>query len=247
MTDRRRLAFDQAWLVLRLVLALCACAVPAHADSVRKPLEIWFVRHAESELNDDAFPHTIPDAGISYPLTEHGVQQANALADQLNDAAVLDLYASTRLRAIQTADAIAFRRGLAVKLAPEAAEIDLDSAPGMMDSRTIYAGLTQRWFEAKDLDAHNGNGESFADLQRRFLPFVRELMNRHADDSGTIVIVSHSATIALMVPVLATNVSAKFALAHTVPTGAVVKTELRDGRLYCTEWGAIPAASFNDL
>jgi probable phosphoglycerate mutase len=245
MTGRRRSAFDQAWVALVLILGGFSGAV--HADDVHKPVQIWFVRHAQSELNDDAFPHTVPDAGISYPLTERGVQQANALADQLAETPLLDIYASTRLRAIQTADAIAFRRGMTVKLAPEAAEINLDSAPGMSDSRAIFAELTQRWFDAKDLEAHNGNGESFMDLQRRFLPFVRELMNRHADDSGTIVIVSHSATIALMVPMLATNISAKFALTHTVPNGAVVKTELRDGHLYCTDWGAIPAASFNDL
>ncbi len=245
MTDRRRKAFDQAWLALRIVLAVCFVQ-GAHADSLHGPLQIWFVRHAESELNDDSYSHTAPDENVSYPLTERGIQQANALADQLAGHSILEVYTSTRLRAVQTGDAIAFRTGVAIKLAPQVLEIALDTAPGMTDSKSIFTELTQRWFEDKDTEAHNGDGESLLDLQRRFLPFVREIMNRHMDDSGIVVIVSHSATLGLMIPMLAPNVPAKFALTHTLPNGAVAKTVLRDGHLYCTDWGDIPSASFND-
>jgi hypothetical protein len=53
MTDRRRKAFDQAWLAVRVVLAMCFVQ-SANADSLHGPLQIWFVRHAESELNEDS-------------------------------------------------------------------------------------------------------------------------------------------------------------------------------------------------
>jgi 2,3-bisphosphoglycerate-dependent phosphoglycerate mutase len=246
MTNRRRKAFNQAWLAARIALIICVLPSTSRADGLHVPLQIWFVRHAESELNDDAYSHSVADSGISYPLTERGIAQANLVADQLVGHSVLEVYSSTRLRAIQTADAIAFRLGMALKLAPEAVEIDLDSPSGTSDMKGVYTDLTHRWIDGKESEARNGNGESLLDLQRRFLPFVREVMNRHADDSGTIVIVSHSATLALMIPMLAANVPPKFALTHTLANGAVVKTELRDGRLYCTDWADVPAASLKD-
>jgi len=246
MTDRWRKVFDHARRAACVLMTCCVVQGIAHAENVHEPLQIWFVRHAQSELNDDSYSHTAPDSGMSYPLTEHGIAQANAVADQLVGRTVLEIYTSTRLRAIQTADAIAFRQGLPLKLAPEAVEIDLDSASAATDMKSAYTDLTRRWIDDKDIEARNGDGESLLDLQRRFLPFVREVMNRHADDSGTIVIVSHSATLALMIPMLASNVPPKFALTHTPPNGSIVKTELRDGRLYCIDWADIPAASLKD-
>jgi probable phosphoglycerate mutase len=113
------------------------------------------------------------------------------------------------------------------------------------DVRAVYMELAHKWLVEKDLDARHGNGESFAEVQRRFLPYVRELMNRHALDSGIVVIVAHSATLAFMTPVLAPNIPPDFAIRHPLPNTGVIKTELRDARLYCTEWAGIPAAQFD--
>jgi 2,3-bisphosphoglycerate-dependent phosphoglycerate mutase len=206
------------------------------------PLQIWFIRHGESELNVPGTPRTVPDAGVSYPLTRRGVEQARALVASLNGAPITKVYSSTHLRAIQTADAVAFDHILPLTLAPEAVEIDLGIAPDSdQDVRAIYGELTRKWLIEKDVEARNGTGESYADLQRRFLPFVREVMNRHALDSGIVVIVAHSATLGLMVPVLANNLPADFALRHPVPNAGIIKTELRDSRLICTDWAGITA------
>ncbi len=65
-------------------------------------------------------------------------------------------------------------------------------------------------------------------------------MNRHAQDSGVVMIVGHAATIGFMVPVLAGNVPADYALLHPLPNTGIVKTELRDSRLFCIDWLGIP-------
>lgn len=214
-------------------------SLPATA-AANGPLQIWFIRHGESELNVPGTPRTVPDRGVSYPLTRRGMEQARALATSLNGAPISKIYSSTHLRAIQTADAIAFAHTLTLTLAPEAVEIDLGVAPdSSQDVRAIYGELTRKWLIEKDLDARHGEGESFADLQRRFLPFVREIMNRHVLDSGIVVIVAHSATLGLMVPALATNLPADFALRHPVPNTGIIKTELRDSRLFCTDWAGV--------
>lgn len=219
-------------------------SLPSTADT---PLQIWFIRHGESEINVPGNPRTVPDGGVSYPLTRKGMEQARALAESLHGAPITKIYSSTHLRAIQTADAVAFDHTLTLSLAPEAIEIDFGMTPeSTQDIRTVYGELTRKWFIEKDLDARNGTGESFADVQRRFLPFVREIMNRHALDSGIVAIVAHSATLGFMVPVLASNVPADFALRHPLPNTGIIKTELRDGRLFCTDWAGIAATQFGE-
>jgi broad specificity phosphatase PhoE len=243
ITTRRARLNRRAFVGLVGAFALVT-SLPSTADT---PLQIWFVRHGESEINVPGNPRTVPDAGVSYPLTRKGMQQARALAESLHAEPVTKIYSSTHLRAVQTADAIAFDHTLTLSLAPEAVEIDFGMTPdATQEIRAVYDELTRKWLIEKDLDARNGSGESFADVQRRFLPFVREIMNRHALDSGIVVIVAHSATLGFMVPVLAGNVPADFALRHPLPNTGIIKTELRDSRLFCTDWAGIPARQFGE-
>ena len=222
--------------------ALTAAALPAFAAETSGALQIWFVRHAESEINVPGSPRPVPDGGVTYPLTRKGVEQAKALAEATADAPIVAIYTSTYLRAVQTADAVAFRHDLTLSLAPEAVEVDLGIKPGSTeDSRAVYVELARKWTLDKDLEARHGEGESFADVQRRFLPFVREVMNRHGQDSGVVVIVAHAATLGFMVPVLANNVPADYAVLHPLPNTGIIKTELRDSRLFCIDWLGIPA------
>ncbi|HEY0684129.1 MAG TPA: histidine phosphatase family protein [Steroidobacter sp.] len=235
---RTRRAFVGLLGALAIVTSLPATA--ALADD--PPLQIWFIRHGESEINVPGNPRTVPDGGVSYPLTRRGVEQARELAASLRGAPITKIYTSTHLRAVQTADAVAFDHILPLQLAPEAVEIDFGIRPnGAQDGRAVYTELARKWLIEKDLEARNGEGESFADVQRRFLPFVREVMNRHALDTGIVVIVAHSATLGFMVPVLASNVPADFALRHPLPNGGIIKTELRDSRLFCTDWAGVTA------
>lgn len=230
----------RAFLALSGALAMVSVLPAAAAGDA--PLQIWFIRHGQSVLNVPGTVRTVPDRGVSYPLTRHGMEQARTLAESLSGAPIRKVYTSTHLRAIQTADAIALDHLLPLQLAPEAVEIDLGVAPdSSQDIGAVYAELTRKWLIEKDLEARHGGGESFGDVQRRFLPFVREIMNRHALDTGIVVIVAHSATLGLMVPVLANNVPADFSLRHPVPNTGIIKTELRDSRLFCIDWAGVTA------
>lgn len=241
MTRTNRPQLSRRAFVAAAGAAVAAAALPAAAQ-IGGPLQIWFIRHAESEINVPGSPRPVPDGGVSYPLTRKGVEQAKALAEATATAPVVAIYTSTYLRAVQTADAVAFRHDLPLTLAPEAVEVDLGIKPGSPeDSRTVYVELARKWTVDKDLEARHGEGESFADVQRRFLPFVREVMNRHAQDSGVVMIVAHAATIGFMVPVLAGNVPPDYAALHPLPNTGIVKTELRDSRLFCLDWLGIPS------
>ena len=241
MTTKGGPRFSRRAFVTAAGVVLTAAALPAFAAETSGALQIWFVRHAESEINVPGNPRPVPDGGMTYPLTRKGVEQAKALAEATADVPIAAIYTSTYLRAVQTADAVAFRHDLTLSLAPEAVEVDLGIKPGSQeDSRAVYVELARKWTVEKDLEARHGEGESFADVQRRFLPFVREVMNRHAQDSGVVVIVAHAATLGFMVPVLAGNVPPDFALLHPLPNTGIIKTELRDSRLFCIDWLGIP-------
>ena len=252
MITTRLITTRQARLNRRAFVGLAGAvaivtSLPSSVAAADAPLHVWFIRHGQSEINVPGNPRTVPDAGVSYPLTRKGMEQARALAESLSGAPITKIYTSTHLRAVQTADAVAFDHTLTLSLAPEAVEIDFGVGPeSTQDVRAVYGELARKWLTEKDLDARNGTGESFAEVQRRFLPFVREVMNRNALDSGIVVIVAHSATLGFMVPVLASNVPADFALRHPVPNTGIIKTELRDSRLYCTEWAGIAASQFGE-
>jgi 2,3-bisphosphoglycerate-dependent phosphoglycerate mutase len=218
----------------------------AHAMEVpdRGPLQIWFVRHAESELNVATLPHHAADAGVTYPLTKRGMEQAIALADTHAAAPIVAIYSSTRLRAIQTSDALAFKHRLPLTLAPEAVEIELGVANDSPELGAIYQELRRQWLVERNHDARHGEGESLADVQRRFLPFVREVMNRHAHDSGVVIVMSHGATLGLLVPLVATNVPADFVLRHPLTNTGIIKTELKDNSLVCVEWLGVTPERF---
>ena len=242
MTTKGGPRFSRRAFVTAAGVVLTAAAIPAFAAETSGALQIWFVRHAESEINVPGNPRPVPDGGMTYPLTRKGVEQAKALAAATADVPIVAVYTSTHLRAVQTADAVAFRHDLTLSLAPEAVEVDLGIKPGSTeDSRAVYVELARKWTLDKDLEARHGEGESFADVQRRFLPFVREVMNRHAQDNGVVVIVAHAATLGFMVPVLANNVPADYAVLHPMPNTGIIKTELRDSRLFCLDWLGIPA------
>ena len=46
-------------------------SLPTRA-AVAAPLQIWFIRHGESEINLPG-PKPQPDDGVSYPLTRKGI------------------------------------------------------------------------------------------------------------------------------------------------------------------------------
>lgn len=234
------------WEVLAIALASLILALPLSADESKAdtPLQIWFVRHAESEINVAGGVHSVADAGVSYPLTKRGMEQAAAFAQAHASTPIVAIYTSTLLRAIQTSDALAFEHRMALTLAPEARELDPGIALDAPDFRPLYQELKKKWLVEGDIEARHGAGESLGDIQRRFLPFVREVMNRHAHDRGVVIIMSHGGTLGLLVPMLASNVPEDFATRHPLTNTGIIKTKLKDNSLVCIEWLGITPERF---
>lgn len=222
--------------MLAAALLVTGTVSESFAGGAKKPLEIWFIRHAESEVNVASKPG-VPDEGVTYPLTVKGVAQANQLADTFEDVPVTAIYSSTRLRTLQTADAIAFRKGLALNLAPEIVEIGVGADASSGGGLEAVMAIVERWMQGEH-EVRFGK-ESLIDIRRRVMPFWERLMATHGTDEGVVVVVTHGGIMGLVLPVLCDNMSVDFTSNHPMPNTGVLKTELRGDTLRCTDWNGL--------
>ena len=123
----------------------------ASAAETGGPLQIWFIRHAESEINVPGAPRPVPDGGLTYPLTRKGVAQAKTLADSAGRRADHgDLHEHAAARGPDRRCA-RLPHDLTLSLAPEAVEINLGIKPeSHEDSRAVYLELARKWTVEKD-------------------------------------------------------------------------------------------------
>lgn len=199
--------------------------------------DVYFVRHAESEVNVAIDPGQ-PDSGVSYPLTKLGIVQAREMARQVTAAGPPGLlYASNLLRAVQTADAIAFRAGTPVHISPALREVEfgeVDAGPTLAASLAAIRAIYMAWL-AGDRTARAKGGESFAEVRDRVHTFVDHVLAT-ASAGAPIVIVSHRATLMVTGPEIFSNVTPAFAAAHPIPNCGLIHGRLVDGRLECQSW-----------
>ncbi len=219
-----------------------ATAVAAHPD-----FRVRFVRHAESQINElrtidvpgEPLP---PDSGVTYPLTQRGVDQAIALGNALRDDSILAIVSSPRLRCTQTADAIAFANGMTIELDPGLVEVAFVDPAASMSSLDYVAMLqTLASWMTGDSSAHTPGGESLDEVLARFLPGVTEAIGTYAAQPGDLLFVSHSIVLSAALPFLFSNLSPEWALANVLPNTGIATGAYVDGVLKCTNWnGATP-------
>ena len=147
-------------------------------------------RHAEPDTA--ASPGVLGqlDVGLS-PL---GEQQADRLAAALPAAEPSALYASPLRRALETAGRIRSALGLEPHLDPRLREIDFGEADGLTyeDVEERWPEVWERWMHAPG-EVRFPGGESFADLKRRALEAVRDIVVAHPGE--TVVVVAHAGVI----------------------------------------------------
>ena len=246
--NRRTLLTAGAVAALGGAGGLCAVAAQATPVAAAHPdFRVRFVRHAASEINelrtiDVPGQDLPPDSGVTYPLTQEGVEQAIALGESLRDDPIVAIVSSTRLRCTQTADAVSFAKGMIIELAPGLVEIAfVDPASSL--SNLDYVAMLQtmaRWMTG-DRAAHTPGGESLDDVLARFLPVVTETIDRFATQPGDVLFVSHSIVLSAALPFVFSNLSPEWTLTNVLPNTGIVTGAYSDGALVCTDWdGATP-------
>lgn len=248
--NRRVLLKSSAAAVLpssaRLTPANASQEAPSSEGAADPGFRVWFVRSAESQIDrlrtiDLPGAPLPPDSGVTFPLTLTGIEQAVTIAEKLREEHVLGIYASTRLRAIQTADAIAFARTMTIEPATELVEVDFTD-PGASVSTIDYQATiaTMTAWIGGNPEARAPGGESLTEVLARFLPFVQEKIAAHASDAGILVFVTHGVVLAAALPSLFDNLSLAWTITNALPVAGIVTGGFVAGRLQCIDWAGQP-------
>ena len=158
---------------------------------------VFLVRHGATNLSaEDRF------AGMAeIPISDSGAEQVRALARRLSTEKIDGVFASPKLRTMQTA-----------ALLGEPHQLTPDPVDGLEEmSHGRWEGLTRAeveeqfpdeysWWENDPFNFAPVGGETGLAVTARALPALFELVNRHQDQQ--IIVVSHKATIRLLLSAL---------------------------------------------
>ena len=198
-------------------------------------MKLYFVRHGESEAN---LPHEISNRGWKHGLTEKGRRQSQELAQALAGAGIRKIYTSPLKRAVETAHILALALGTPVEVTDALREYDCGVIEGRSDEESWrqHRQLRQAWLEGHQRQQRIEGGESFLDIQARFLPLIERLLADPPPDGGSLALVGHGGTYFCMLPLVLHNLDFEFAGQQDFPNTAYVLAETTPSGLVCREW-----------
>ncbi|MEJ1230803.1 MAG: histidine phosphatase family protein [Galbitalea sp.] len=174
-------------------------------------MRLLLIRHAQTPDNVEGNIGTvIPGPG----LTALGHEQAGAIPAAIEGEDIQAIYVSTMVRTALTAAPLAAARGLEARVIEGIQEIGAGDFEGRSDRESIHAymGTIISWWQdssARIPGSENGN-EFFA----RFTEAVARIADSH---DGTVVIVSHGASLRTWASATSRNIDAEFSRTHDLP------------------------------
>lgn len=206
-------------------------------------MRLYFARHGESEANVLKVVSNRP--GV-HPLTPAGRAQAAALAERMQGL-VARVYASPLLRAVQTAEIVCRRLGLPCQVVDALREYDCGDLEGRSDAEAWAADARWLgdWVQGRNRDRGPAGGESFEQIRRRFVPFVRALLDEPGESDAASLLIGHGGVYRLMLPLVLANIDEAFVSAHGFAHATVVAARSSGGRLVCTAWGEVRPPSLD--
>lgn len=204
-------------------------------------MPIFFTRHGESQANVERI---ISNRRLPHALTATGRAQSATLATQLLDASIATIYASPILRAQQTAQIVAERLGAPVTTTAALAEFDCGIMEGRGDAEAWAAhnAVIDAWADGQ----HNAcipEGESFFDMQARFVPFIKQLVAQHNHADHNCLLVAHGNLLFHMLPLVLPNIDRAFITQQGMRNCVLIDAVLQNGQLTCRAWDQIVLAA----
>lgn len=198
-------------------------------------MKTYFVRHGESEANTQ---HVISNRESPYGLTEIGKQQAKTLAENLSGILITAIYSSPILRARQTAGIISQSFNMNYQITEALREYDCGILEEKSDdvSWMLHRKYSNDWILHNNLLSKPEGGESFVNIQNRFLPFIKSFKH---DTNEHIMLIGHGGLFQLMLPLVLTNIDQEFVSSHGIGHTECVVAELQTDDFTCLQWGDI--------
>lgn len=199
-------------------------------------MRIYFARHGQSQANT---LREMSTRGLKHPLTQTGRAQAADLVRRLEGRSISQIYSSPVLRAIETTVIVANQLGVDYEVAEALREYDVGNLEGRADEQAwqIWQELFDDWAIHRRWDRRIEGGETFHEVQNRFVPFVDDLIRKHGHADANLLCVAHGGLYWMMLPVVLKNVDTAFIDEHRgFDYTALVVAELRPEGLLCVEW-----------
>jgi len=154
---------------------------------------VWLIRHAEPSAAVRGRCY----GSLDVELSAAGRAQAAQLAELLKAEPLAAVYSSPRIRAIQTAEAVAAPHGLAISIRPALREIDFGDFEGRTydEIAASHPDLYRQWMETPT-EVRFPRGESFAQVRERVLGVFVPLLTQHENQS--IAIVTHGGVVRII-------------------------------------------------
>lgn len=167
-------------------------------------MRLYFARHGESQAN---LLREISNRGLKHPLTSKGRAQAAALAEKLAGEGISRIYSSPVLRALETSILLAQRLGVEYEVNEALREYDMGFLEGRSDDGVWETWQTffNAWSVGKRLDEGVQGGETFRDIEKRFVPFLRSLIERFGATEERILCLAHGGIYWMMLPLVVIN------------------------------------------
>jgi broad specificity phosphatase PhoE len=198
-------------------------------------MRIFFIRHAESQAN---ILHEISNRDLRYGLTMQGRLQALALARQLESQSISRIYSSPVLRAIETSILLANHLEVDYEICEALREYDCGILEGCSDAQAHQAwkDLFDAWVLRREWDRRIEGGESFYDIQTRFVPFIEGLVQQYGTTDTNIACISHGGLYWMMLPLVLKNVNAAMIERRGLGYTVCIAAERREEELFCASW-----------
>ncbi|MGH3646663.1 MAG: histidine phosphatase family protein [Micromonosporaceae bacterium] len=210
-------------------------------------MRLIFVRHAESEANvSGSLNCSVPGPGLSPLGFEQAAALPAAIEPELDGLPLRAVWASTMLRAQQTAEPVSDRYGVPVQVHPLLHEGHVGDLNGRVDDEAYQAlyELFACWHVEGDMERCRPGGETGTQLVDRLRTAVGDVIaGGPSEEPGAVVVVSHGAILRVGLPWICENVSKPYTMTHHLPNTARVVVDVLDRdqpKLLCRSWDTNP-------
>lgn len=192
-------------------------------------MQIFFVRHGESEANTQ---HVVSNRGYKHGLTAKGREQSLELAETLRYIQFHQVYSSPLLRAIETAQILTDRLDCPLVISDALREFDCGILEGKSDSLSwkLHSQIFNQWNDGKWDDRIQG-GESFNDMRNRFLPFLGCVLNEFQGLHVNIIMVGHGGLYHCMLPLVIEDLDSKYMAKNPLSNTGFIHVKIFEGEL----------------
>ncbi|MBI5297865.1 MAG: histidine phosphatase family protein [Chloroflexi bacterium] len=198
-------------------------------------MKIHFVRHGESLANT---LHIISNHDLDHKLTGKGRAQVMRVSAALKGRPIQRIYTSPVLRAVETAQIHSETLGVPFEIVDGLREYDLGELEGRGDDEAweIHSHYWQNWLQGLKRDQCPPGGETYYDIQRRFVSFVEGLIRQFGGTQAEFLCIAHGGVYTFGLPLVLSNISMAEIDRRGIHHTNILTAELQEGRLVCTTW-----------